>query len=531
MVPGICMARKELQELDRGCKFLGPTHGWVHDEQKQRSLVRFPVPEALFQPRAVHSGCMCNQIVGICNRVLGKVPKPLPQAVRECTHIVDKLTAGLKLTSKVDYEVVYAKYQGRKRTKYENAAEALRTIPLQRRDANLNTFIKSEKFDFHSKNNPDPRMIQFRNARHTLELMSYLRPMEHQLYNLRGNGKLLPTTRSIAKGLNPEQRGALLLEKWKRFNHPLVVSLDCSRWDKHVALECLDQVEHRFYRNLNSDPWLATLLRRQLRSFGYSGDGLRYFVSGRRCSGDANTALGNCLLMLVFVARAVSHLGLRRWDLLDDGDDCLLFLEWSDQKKLARVPALFKEVGQEVKIENITDEFEKIIFCQCQPVFVDGNPVMLRDPRKVVNKALTSTRHFDPKCAPRALTTIGYCELALARGVPIAQSFALSLCRIGARLMNLDNFKYYQAQKWYGELERIRPRPVSLPTRESYHRAFGMEVEEQLAIEREMDSCVFGFDGQYEAPEWISYPTHLQFVGNYTPPGNDRVCVTCNHAT
>jgi hypothetical protein len=381
-------------------------------------------------------------------------------------------------------------FKGRRRARYEEAASSLDDKPLIRSDANVKAFIKAEKTNPGAKVNPDPRMIQACNARYNLELGRYLKAFEHDLYKLRGPTGL----RAIAKGLNQRERASLLLRKLAQFRSPVVFSLDASRWDQHVSEQIL-QIEHAFYLKVLYDPWFAKLLSWQLVNRCFTSNGVRWLVRGNRMSGHMNTALGNCLLMVLMITAAMKSLRIKKWDLLDDGDDCLLIIESQDEALVqANIKQIFLEFGQELKLENRATDPRDVIFCQTRMTIVDGVPLMLRDWRKVLSQACCGNqRWLIPKLVRSMFHAVGSCELALGVGVPILQEFALACLRNGDGTMPTgfaDDEPIYQrmhremrAFGFKGELSDVKARPVSSESRLEFERTWGVSIQDQLDIE------------------------------------------------
>ena len=249
-------------------------------------------------------------------------------------------------------------------------------------------FVKCERFDPYAKTNPDPRAIQYRSYEFGAALGRFLWPLEHYIYAMRGYGKTLPTTRIIGKGLSSTGRAELLRCKYTSFDDPVVFSLDASRFDLHVSEDLL-KIEHSIYKHMCNDPELSRLLRMQLRNVGRGPFLEKYGLVGGRMSGDMNTALGNCILMVIMcVAYMSSRLPGVRYELMDDGDDCLLILEREHELHVMNtIKSAFLEFGMELKVEGVFYEFESIEWCQCKPIFACGEWKMVRDPIKVTSGA------------------------------------------------------------------------------------------------------------------------------------------------
>jgi hypothetical protein len=148
-------------------------------------------------------------------------------------------------------------------------------------------------------------------------------------------------------------------------------------------------------------------------------------------SGDMNTALGNCTLMVLMVQAAMRR--WKKWDILDDGDDCLLIVEECIfNEVVAALPAIFLSYGQELKVENVARDIRDVVFCQSRVVMTPAGPLFTRNWRKVLSQAACGVNYWGiPKFVRPMLTAVGMCELVLSKGVPILQEFALALIRNG----------------------------------------------------------------------------------------------------
>lgn len=439
----------------------------------------FPVVRKVY----VHNNCRCNEIIALRNRVLFDCPMPTPKRVAQCKTIA-RLIADWLPRHTVSHGDWVMQYSGKKRRKYLQAEADLAVQPIRRSDSYVAAFIKAEKI-FELK---DPRLIQARNARYNYCLGNYLKPIEHDLYNIKGTGRLskyLPIGRLIAKGCNMERRARLVHSKMNRFKTPMVVSLDASRFDAHVTT--MLEVEHLVYNRYWRDPTLQRLLAWQVRNRGRTSTGVRYTLRGSRMSGDMNTALGNCLISIIVLANVMRRLHLRphRWDMLCDGDDVLLFIDRSDAHILHSIPQLYLEHGFNIKIENVAYHPENVTFCQSNPINTPIGPRMIAHPKRVLSRALVGVKHWnEPKFVPKYLALIGYCELALNMGTPILQEFALTMLSWGSHLPRRvfhtgRVIKALREERAYP----IQPMPITPEARCDFESAFGIPVEEQRACE------------------------------------------------
>jgi len=389
---------------------------------------------------------------------------------------------------------VCSKYSGGKREKYEQAADSLLETAWNPYDSRVEAFVKAEKMNASVKL-PAPRIIQGRSARHTLELATYLEPVDHLVYGLKAlrSQNLSRRTRSIAKGLNQTQRASAIRAKWANFGKPVVLGIDASKFDKHVALEVLQQGEHKVYEGLYpGDRHLKTLLASQCNNRGRSACGLRYKVRGGRMSGDKNTAVGNCLLMLLFVRAAMRRTNVRKWDVFVDGDDTLIFLEESDVSTVrSALPDAFLAYGQEIKLESESRCLQEVLHCQCRMTKIDGVWMMLRPWTKILSSALCSHKHYEGRKSKRLMRSVAQAELALNQGVPIVQEFCLKLleatgdtpCYSGD--LNEISFAYRTLGPGW---EHVKARPVSASSRAEFARTWGVGPDEQRRYEAEIAS-------------------------------------------
>jgi len=181
------------------------------------------------------------------------------------------------------------------------------------------------------------------------------------------------------------------------------------------------------------------------------------------------------------------------YSILDDGDDCLIFVEEADfntvSENLAKIFAWF---GQEVKVENIARRLADVVFCQSKVVHNGDEWVMVRDWRKVLSQACCGTKHWNNPDEVRAMFgLVGACELALNAGVPILQDFALALVRMArgktANLDNLDSGLMARMKAEYGDgwalaINSPKAKPITDIARDAFEQAFGVPDWQQSAI-------------------------------------------------
>lgn len=516
---GICVGETPDLTVDEGCKILELP--MCHDDHHRKRLVRVasPLIPGAFQP-TFHHDCSHNQLRAVVGRVIGVVPKPSSLGIARLKAAAARVAGFLPRSSPQDLLAMPNRYTGAKKQRYLDAAMRFVRFGVRTFDAGCTMFVKPERMHGEKKVNPDPRAIQFRSSVYCVALAQHLQPIEHHIYELSGFCAGVPPSRNIAKGLNQAERAELLRRKMAAFRNPRVISLDASRFDKHVDIELL-KVEHSVYTTASSHPMFKRLLKMQLISKVRSKYGLKYVCHGRRMSGDMNTACGNCLLMLIMVLAFCIWMGLTSWDTLDDGDDCLLIVEEEDlDRVLSCLTEHFLEYGMEMKVENVACSLHEVIFCQSSVVeYADARFKFVRDYRAVISKSLCGIRHWqDPKYRIKVLRAIGLCELVLNLGVPVLQSFACCLLRNVGRP---DDFSYASdglQSRVARELRAlgvpahaVAPQVINECARESFAIAFNCSRDDQLFFEQSLDALDFDhqtmdyFGVEWDVANWLAH--------------------------
>lgn len=508
---GICVGDTGDLPIDEGCKVLRVPD--AHDGQHKKLMVRVasPLIPGVFQP-TFHHDCSHNQLRAVLGRVIGVVPKPSMPGIARLRVAAAWVVRKIPFCGEQDILEMPLRYAGAKRARYLQAVERFFAHGVRAIDAQCTMFVKGDRFDGYEKVDPDPRAIQFRSAVYCVALARFLQPIEHYIYQMSGFSSGVPETRNIAKGLNQTQRAELLNDKLSHFRRPVVISLDASRFDKHVSHDLL-KVEHSVYLGVNPHWEFRRLLSMQLINIVKSNLGLKYVAHGRRMSGDMNTALGNCLIMLLMVLSYMWYLSVSKWDCLDDGDDCLLIVEEEDLDLiLSTVAPHFLEYGMQMKVECVAHSLFEVIFCQSSVVeWSEARFKFVRDYRAVISKSLTGIRHWqDPSYRLKVIRAIGLCELVLNLGVPVLQSFACAILRNVGKPSDLNLASDGLRARVQRELRAlgkkpsdIQPRQVERSARLSFAVAFGCDVDEQLALEAFFDSWQFTVhDALFVGAEW-----------------------------
>lgn len=450
----------------------------------------------------VHNNSITNLGRAVTERVfnvetesgLQRPPQPSP-GVWDTNHVgfFSTLLEYLPSCHPLSHQQFVDLYEGRRKQVYQRAVESLSSKRINRKDAMVSPFVKAEKIPFYKWHNtpfadPCPRVIQARGARYNVEVGCYLKPLEKRLF--KSINKAWGCT-VVMKGLNAQESGTVVADKWGKFLRPVAIGLDMKRFDQHVSQDAL-RFEHAVYtRCFHGDnrSRLAELLSWQLTNtgIGRTKDGrIKYTVEGCRMSGDMNTSMGNVLLMCTMAAEFRSNFG-RPMEYINNGDDCVFICESADAERMDRMlRTFFLPYGFTAEVEAPVSRLEEVVFCQTQPVWTPSGWLMVRDPRVCLSKDTTciSLPLDQGNLAKFWMQAIGDCGMSLSGGVPVLQDFYsyLQRCGCGMRRKELsvvsESGMYHLAtgmHRSYG--------PVHPVTRVSFYNAFRITPDEQIALE------------------------------------------------
>lgn len=376
-------------------------------------------------------------------------------------------------------------YVGGKRTQYENAGEKLRITGVLPWHCHVQNFVKFEKV-LDKGDKTVPRNISPRTKQYNIRLGRYIKPIEFPIYKAiqLAFGSSSPV---VSKGLNAVEVAKAMHDKWSSFLDPVAVGCDASRFDQHCSVDVL-RFEHLVYQHCyrGSKPLKRTLAK-QLKNimYGRCPDGmLKTTVQGVRMSGDMNTALGNCIIMCGLV---YSYFQQRcKFDLINNGDDCVLFMERADLHYCDGFAKHCYTLGFLMEMEEPVYEFESVEFCQTKPVYDGTQYRACRLYPQTISKDAMSTKPIDSLRTFNVMrNSIATCGLSVAGNLPVFGAFYRMLGRGAGDMVDTDptmnGLKY---------LAKGLDSKYSVPTEESrlsFYRAFGTPPDLQVAIENDFD--------------------------------------------
>jgi len=467
--------------------------------EKKRDLYRVALPAPNLEFTSFSDTCG-NARTALLERVFyheigGVFTRPAHTAQAEVVATLKRFRSAFKrfcptLTPVPLQDYALGAYRGQKLQLYLRAtAKVLARGPL-RSDAYLSTFLKHEKIPV-TKKRAVPRVIQPRAPEYNVCVGRYLRHAEHIVYKTIDKIFGRPT---VMKGYNSLQLGTTMAQAWEGYDSPAALGLDASRFDQHISPSLL-KWEHSIYSLLYPCAReLAVLLSWQVDNRGWlrtMGGDLRYRVQGGRCSGDMNTAMGNCLIMCAAVHSLLAKCklagcGRSKITLLNNGDDCVLIGERADiDAVVGQVPDFFTSLGIVMKVEPVVHVLEQVSFCQCQPVYDGRKWRATRDPRVSMAKDLyVLSRDHATSGLSNQLYAIGECGLALTGGLPVLQEYYSALIRNQRKGKRVDHRLSESGFFRLAEGMHESYQPVTDAARVSFCRAFGIVPDVQTSLER-----------------------------------------------
>lgn len=449
--------------------------------------------------------------------VLVKTPQAAPGAWTEFRSYETFFARELAGSRRLTCAEFLAQCSRGKRKLYARAIEEFEVSGCSPRHAWLTPFVKFEKLNFSSKPDPAPRVIQPRTAVYNVALGRYVRAVAGKMCHT--IDKLFNDHPVVVKGFTPSEVGEIIHQKMMARPGVVCVLLDASRFDQHVGVDAL-KFEHRCWKApFGPDKELDWLLKQQLNNTAVArvdGKVIKYKTRGTRASGDMNTGEGNCILMCCMIHKFCTDLKLGWFDLVNNGDDCGLFIE---EQYLPIVMSTYRswflKLGFEMELEatdmcpsGVARITEHIRFCQASPVRTPSGYVMVREPFTGLSKDSIALGIVTDLEHRQWLMATGLCGMSLFADIPLYRASYTKMIANGVE----SNIKYSNGMSGQG-LMRAGRRPrfdrwdnvnISDVTRVSFAIAFGIPPSIQLRVEREIDAASLGVLEDKTSWSWFS---------------------------
>jgi hypothetical protein len=427
--------------------------------------------------------------------------------------LADFFTAFKKHTFKhhpMTWDNFVSTFRGPKRKRYDRALANLRIRGSQRVKHKVTLFLKDDLFDINAKKCA-ARPIQMRPPEFNILIGSYVRKIEHEVYNILRS--MNGGTPCIMKGYTTDGVCQIIVDSWRYFDDPVAILTDASKFDLHVSRQAIlwKHLLYLLFFNSVDGAKFQGLLNAQLdpNVTAISRDLKIVFNLLMLRSGDIDTSLTGCLLMTAIqwtFYRIVLKIDAK---IIDNGDDCLVIVSQSqldaallrESKQADQFPGLiqqfFTNFGMQLEVENIVDRLEDISFCQCRPIELsDGTYTMIRNPLTVITKDCATKKKFQSVEQYYSwLRAIGEGGARSNHGIPILSEFYYSMHRHGFLDSKDKSRKFkgvieneYSILRYSGKGDFTPCKPthadeITDQSRLSFYKMTGITPDDQLYIE------------------------------------------------
>jgi len=309
--------------------------------------------------------------------------------------------------------------RGARRLLEECRLIAERLVTFTKREFKIENFLKREI----STNATVPRNISMRNWLSLVIMGPFVNAIErvavHATY--------------MVKHLDPAAR---LAKMQSLLDHPTIIEIDQSRYDKHIGYQFMRDVESRFLLDpFPPDPLYSVGVQQLRHNSGVSRYGIRYTIRGTRASGDTPTSINNtedhgvagfCVFAAIVEAMRV----------ICEGDDKIGAFTGLPPAARAHIRSYYLALGFEAKT-IIYDRPHGFTFCGRHYTTSFGRLESTCDVVRTINKFPTTT---SDKPAPYLAFAKALCYLHTDRHTPLVGPLSYALVRYWKPRIDLSRF-------------------------------------------------------------------------------------------
>lgn len=431
-------------------------------------------------------------LAGVQNRVASAVPRLAPDKKAElkaytlefCREHFKPLSPDMDLG--VEQWLASCPYPAWRKDELRKIAENAK--PLTKSDCKVKSFVKDEFYPEikHS------RGIYSRTDRFKIEVGPIFRAIEAEVYKHPAFIKKIP----IAD--RPKYISKLIEKLGAKYG-----AADYTAFESHFVKDMMEAIEFVVYSYMTQHHSCHKNFMKLLKEV-LAGDNICVFknfqvlLKATRMSGEMNTSLGNGLTNLIMLSFLFKKLGVKKVMAVVEGDDSLFCFF---RGKCPTVE-MFKEYGFTIKMES-TEDLSEASFCGL--IFDNVDLINIADPidalvtfgwagkfycrsnmatrMKLLRCKSLSYAHQYPGCP--ILAALAKCGLRLTRSYDVRAFIEKDR---GTCLWEREQLR--AANEYHTEVRRRNVPDVPVPhnTRLLMYRVFGITPEEQINVEKYLDS-------------------------------------------
>lgn len=459
------------------------------------------------------ASCACS-VVAATNKRIGRIAPPVTEMgedmIKNGMKVLRRELVQLVTHGALSRQQALDQCPPSKRRIYQQAFLELNESDITGRDGDVQLFIKADKNNgaFTVK---DPRPILARKPKFNLEFSRYTKPMEKAMYKVLGPHRNTIRTRIFAKGLSPSHRAKLIRRKHRNMSSCVVFSIDVKRFDASVVRQHLAAEYSLFRAVYGCDDLLEKLLKMHETTQVRHKD-LRFVLKSARCTGDSDTGMGNSFIMVLVTIAILERLGCHKWDILDDGDDLLLFVPRVTAERIEPlIVELYTHVGFDIAIDR-ANTLEEVQFCRSRYGKVNGAHTMIRDMKRALACFGVTHKVMQPREQLRRLRGVAMCELSISGGVPMIGELANAVLEVTEGYTEIID----EEDLWKGTYRLTKPCrsqvPIDVTLRPFIARCMGISVEDQYSFTQKIPELI---DDMFRSVHVRAAPTHVEVAGHW----------------
>lgn len=476
--------------------------------------------DGLRVPYVVYSNSLYNGLEAIVKRlflVQDKVTKvysmpPTPQkgAFEDLKYLVHDMSQMLSDHTVVSMEDYVETTPSHRRAAYRRALENIRRHVFLKKWRSVCFFVKSQK-----EEGKESRAICPLEDEEIIQQGVYVRSIEtrsggemslYEAIDLLWQKHCDVIHPVCSKGKDTKVWASTLRSKWTRFDNPVELEFDCSRYSQHTGKEALGMVVDLLDMVFPGSRSQMTPSKVPLDVALPDETGQQHLIStmvkillldGTPWTAASAHIVINCIMIHLCPQVPVEP--------MDCGDDFGIICEREHAQMFLQFVPLLRRFGYTLKLElaRPNDDFNKLSFCRQSPCFIDGAWTMLRPPSCLYKDCILIC---EEKEARDRMFAVGMAGAHLNQGVPVYHNFYRAMVRLsGITQMKQRHLTYVYSNKYlyYLTLQNgvsesaLRPRMYSDQDRTQFYLTTSITPMQQELLEHKYDSATWG-----EATEW-----------------------------